>query len=320
MVLDAPLVSLGLSFTAPFTTVESQQATIFASPFNPTYGPGTLTVDASTLVDIGNLSLQGIGTVNFNTTLANAATVVTANSPVTVTGNGTITSTSGGTITSANGTRTTLVAGVATSVTEGSSITLSSNSTITPTAAGIIPSSTAGAIQGDGTFDVQGNIAMTAAQIYPPTESVFSIFDYDYNDTLGDGSVIFTRPLQSDTLPSLPLSAGGTLNVYASTITQDGVLRAPDGSINLGVGVASATPVDYFTGSGVAGLVQPSALPVPVSGQTNLGPGSITSVSQIDPNTGEAIDLPYGVINNSGDWIDPAGDRHLWDLDRVWHL
>jgi hypothetical protein len=233
-VLNAPLLSLGLAFTAPVTTPVSQQQTLFIqTTFNPSYGPGSLTLNGSTLTDIGNLSLQNIGTVNFNTTLANTPVAVAGNNPVPVTGNGIIQSTVSGTITGANGNTTPLVAGVATPVSTGSTITLASSGTITPTTAGIIPSANAGAIQGNGTFDVQGNISMTASQIFPPTESVFSIFAYDYNNVAGDSSVIFTGPLQSTALPSLPLSAGGTLNVYASSITQDGVLRAPDGSINL---------------------------------------------------------------------------------------
>src|SRR6185312_17423223 len=51
---------------------------------------------------------------------------------------------------------------------------------------------------------------------------------------------------------SLPLSAGGELNVYASVIHQGGVLRAPLGSINLGWDGQGAAPVDLITGQGVA--------------------------------------------------------------------
>ena len=105
VVLQAPYVALGLPLSLPTYN------NIFAQQFNPSYGPGTLTVNASTVADVGNLSLQNIGTVNFNTTLANVPVAVVQNSPITITGNGVITSTSGGTITSANGTTTQLVAG-----------------------------------------------------------------------------------------------------------------------------------------------------------------------------------------------------------------
>jgi len=46
----------------------------------------------------------------------------------------------------------------------------------------------------------------------------------------GSGSVTIIGSGSRDA----PLSAGGSLNIFASTITQGGVLRAPQGSITLG--------------------------------------------------------------------------------------
>ena len=67
--LSAPYVDLGTPFQAP------QQAGQLQSPFHnganlpamfsPTYGPGNLTVEATSLIDIGALSLQNIGQANF---------------------------------------------------------------------------------------------------------------------------------------------------------------------------------------------------------------------------------------------------------------
>ncbi len=91
-------------------------------------------------------------------------------------------------------------------------------------------------------------------------------------------------------VPSVPLSAGGTLNIYASVINQDGVLRAPMGTINLGWSGSGTAPVDLVTNTAV------NATQV-----LTLSPGSLTSVSA------KGAVIPYGSINSAGDWIDPAG-------------
>jgi len=150
-----------------------------------------------------------------------------------------------------------------------------------------------GDVRGDGSLNAAGSISITAAQIYPTTENAFTIAAYD--SLAGVSSVALATP--SGTLPSLPLSAGGTINIYASTITQDGVLRAPMGTINLG------------------SLAPPTGLPATTSVTLGLGnpgsitaSGSITSVSAFDPTTLSGITIPYGYTDSSGDWIDPAGN------------
>ena len=200
--LNAPYVALGTAFQPPL------QSDHILSPFfngtepfhfDPKYGSGVLNVNAQ-LIDIGNLSLQNIGTANL--------------------------------------------------IARG------------------------GDVRGDGTFEVAGNINITAAQVYPPTETIFTIAAYDYqlDDLMMPGAVTFTgsgeRPL--------PLSAGGTLNVYASTINQGGVLRAPIGTINLGWDGSGEGPIDPITNAAF-----------PVAQQVNLTSGSVTSVSAIDPITGQ---------------------------------
>ena len=159
-----------------------------------------------------------------------------------------------------------------------------------------------GDIRGDGTLDVRGAITMTAGQIYPPTQVSFTIAAYDDVSPEGEvrheGSVTFA----SSGSRSLPLSAGGTLNVYASVIEQGGVLRAPFGSINLGWDGTGSTPVDLVTGSG---LVQGAA--ITATRQLTLSSGGVTSVSGVDPVTGQAIVVPYGTNQNGTAWIDPSG-------------
>ncbi|MCE0483751.1 MAG: filamentous hemagglutinin family protein [Methylacidiphilales bacterium] len=228
--LIAPYVDLGLPFQAPVALTQQDTSPFQQSgsnfPVPPTYGTGSLNVSATDLIDVGNLSLQGIGLVNFNSGLADA-----------------------------------------------------------------------GDVRGDGTLDVSGNINITAAQIYPTTESFFNIItfqDKNAGSTLS-GNVAFYSP--GGVLPSLPLSAGGILNVYADNIVQDGVLRAPDGTINLGSGVTSSTPVDIISGRHVD-----------ATAQVTLDSGSITSVSEIDPTTGQAVEIPYGININGTEWQDPAGN------------
>lgn len=157
-----------------------------------------------------------------------------------------------------------------------------------------------GAIRGDGVLDVAGSISMRAAQIYPPTAVSFNIYAYDYSSGGSNhaGSVTIVGSGQQ----ALPLSAGGTLGIYASEITQGGTLVAPFGTINLGwdgIGGwdgAQTAPVDLITN-----------LSAPVTTHLTLAAGSVTSVSAVDPLTGQGLVIPYGVNLNGTSWIDPRG-------------
>ena len=151
-----------------------------------------------------------------------------------------------------------------------------------------------GDIRGDGTLDIAGNLSITAGQIYPPTAVSFTLAAYDYlaGGILHQGSITFTASGDR----GLPLSAGGQLNVYSSIINDGGVLRAPLGTINLGWDGTGSAPIDLITGQAV-----------PIAQQVTLLPGSITSVSAIDPVTGNAITIPYGSNPNGTSWIDPTG-------------
>ncbi len=151
-----------------------------------------------------------------------------------------------------------------------------------------------GDIRGDGSLDVAGAIYMRAGQIYPPTGVSFTISaaDYQLNGATQSGSITFDR---SGTR-LLPLSAGGTLNVYASIIDQGGVLRAPLGTINVGWDGTGTAPKGLVTGQAVASTEQ-----------LTMGRGSVTSVSAVDPLNGQALVVPYGIDVNGISWIDPSG-------------
>ncbi len=157
-----------------------------------------------------------------------------------------------------------------------------------------------GDIRGSGSLNIAGDLTMRAGQIYTPTASTFTIAAYDYTTGAGlqRGSITF----EASGVRSLPLSAGGTLNVYAHTINQGGNLVAPAGIINLGWDGTGTSPQDLFTGAGIVGGVS-----APVTTNLNILTGSRTSVSQIDPITGLGVVIPYGFSSDGSNWIDPQG-------------
>ncbi len=228
--LTAAYVNLGQAFTAPrlpteqfflFTQTDTS-GVVSGYTFSPTHGNANLQVNAG-LIDIGNLSLQGIGSAAFN--------------------------------------------------------------------------AADGDIRGNGTIDAAGSLTFKAGQIYPTTAGRFDIFAYDFvraGATIG-GSI----SIESGSDRQLPLSAGGTLGVYASRISQGGTLRAPLGTIQLGwdgTGTAPADPIAGDTSSS------------PATSLLTLKSGGLVSVSAVDPVTGKGSIIPYGISLDGNSWIDPAGN------------
>jgi filamentous hemagglutinin family protein len=145
-----------------------------------------------------------------------------------------------------------------------------------------------GEIRGNGTLQAAANLVFNAGQIHPTTSSIFNIFAYgNSNISIIGGSA---RPL--------PFSVGGTLNLHASAITQNGTLRAPLGNINLGWNGSGTSPQNPVSGN---------LLATPVTSNLTLGPNSVTSTSAIDPITGKPAILPYGISFDGNSWIDPSG-------------
>ncbi|MBL9182613.1 MAG: filamentous hemagglutinin family protein [Verrucomicrobiaceae bacterium] len=142
-------------------------------------------------------------------------------------------------------------------------------------------------LRGAGYLDIAGNLDLTAGQIVPETASTFTI-------TATNGGAVSIA--SSGVTPQFPLSAAGRLSIYAQTITQAGVLRAPFGSIRLGWDGTGTAPRGLVTNSNV-----------PVTQQITLAAGSTTSVSAIDPQTGAGVVIPYGLIKDGTNWIDPTG-------------
>jgi filamentous hemagglutinin family protein len=154
-------------------------------------------------------------------------------------------------------------------------------------------SAPSGDIRGNGILNVAGTVNLAASQIYPTTGADFDIFAYDNGPAKGTISVVSTST------PSLPLSAGGRMRMFADTINIAGNLRAPMGSIVLGWdGTAASKPENRVAGT-KADLVKTSSL--------SLSQGAVASVSGIDPVSGKGILVPYGISPDGLSWIDPRG-------------
>lgn len=224
--LSAAHVALGRAFRTP--ALATDQVVLYTQTdgngvttplfFAPTHGAGSLTVRAET-IEIGDLSLQGVGNANF--------------------------------------------------------------------------SAAKGDIRGNGTFQIAGDLTLTAGQIYPTTLTPFNLFAYD--SAGGTGSVTISGGSKRD----LPLSAGGALAIYATDIVHNGTLRAPIGSIQLGWDGSGSAPVNPIAGNSIA---------APVTDEVVLGSSSITSVSAVDPRTGRGVVIPFGISFDGNSWIDPAGN------------
>ncbi|MBW8810460.1 MAG: hypothetical protein JF591_16945, partial [Lysobacter sp.] len=122
-----------------------------------------------------------------------------------------------------------------------------------------------------------GDISMTAAQIYPASDTSFII-----KSTAAQGTISFAGNGASR---SAPLSAGGQLSVSAANIQQNGVLLAPLGIIRLG----AQTNADLVSND-------PTGITMVPTQSITFGAGSITSVSL----NGQTV--PFGQTANGASW------------------
>lgn len=287
VVLEAPYVALGTAFQTPVqaTQLAGLSFSSAGAPFYflPTYGPGSLTVRAS-LIDIGNLSLQNIGRATF---VADGGGIR---------GQGTLDV--AGTISLRAGQIYPTTAGRFTIAAYDPNITIAASSTGSRTV------TLASAILPPG-FGVGSPLLGTTVAAVNGTTVTLAAYA---NATITSGTpVTFDPGAGSVTIAGsgarpLPLSAGGTLSIYASNILQGGTLRAPFGTINIGWDGTGASPVDYISGAGLQ-----AGRTVAVTRQLTLSIGSVTSVSAVDPRTGLGLIIPYGFNANGTSWIDPTG-------------
>ncbi len=158
-----------------------------------------------------------------------------------------------------------------------------------------------GDIRGNGTFHIAGNATFKAEQVYPTSLASFSIFAYDH--AKGTGSVT----IRTNGKPAgVPLSAGGHLSVFASTIHQLGVLRAPMGSISLGWDGTDLDPGDSDIDSPYD-IIAGTSIAAPITSKLTLGDDSLTSVSAATEKDEPAWLAPFGMSPDGQTWIDPRG-------------
>lgn len=153
-----------------------------------------------------------------------------------------------------------------------------------------------------GDLNALSNISLTAAQIYPLTNVLAGIYagKYAYRipgsptpwNTLMTGSTVSFHKLDGVT-PSAPLSIYGSLTVGADIINQGGVLRAPLGSIQLGVGGYSFVPGPEALEPGQTSWSQVAI----TTSEINLLNGSLTSVSARD------LVIPFGGTTDGLTWL-----------------
>jgi filamentous hemagglutinin family protein len=131
-----------------------------------------------------------------------------------------------------------------------------------------------------------GNLAFNAADIYPVSGTTFVIQAAPFSPAAAPTSITFGYSASGPSNQT-PLSAGATLIVAAGDIVQNGELRAPFGSIVLGVTSNDAIAKALGTSQG----------PATTTDSVVLGSGSITSVSA------DGAIIPYGNTVDQSSWM-----------------
>lgn len=276
--LTASYVALGQPFRPPFSPLDTEAT---KKPFgevhvHPTFGSGQLNVTAD-VIDIGNLSLQNIGSARF---IADGGDI-RGDGTLNVAGDiymraGQIYPPTATSFTIAAFDKNILVAA-----------STAGNPTVTLASAILPPGFGVGSPLLGSTVQSINGVTVTLA-----AGASKSVGGEPVLETFAPGSVTIAG---SGNRP-MPLSAGGELNVYGSIINQGGTLRAPFGQINLGWDGTGEAPENYLSGD-----------TVPITQRVTLSAGSITSVSAVDPVTGLGMLIPYGLNLNGTSWIDPSG-------------
>jgi filamentous hemagglutinin family protein len=146
-----------------------------------------------------------------------------------------------------------------------------------------------------GQLAANGDVTLNSAQLYPTTGSTFTLSTTGVSSPMASkgGAITFNG---AGAAPATPYSAGGSLTVLAANIVQNGVVRAPLGSLTLGSNVATNF--------------------APATAALTLTAGSTTSVSA------DGLDIPYGTTTDQVEWYfnptqsaaltaPPAGVLHL---------
>ncbi|MCC8539489.1 filamentous hemagglutinin family protein [Xanthomonas axonopodis pv. poinsettiicola] len=156
----------------------------------------------------------------------------------------------------------------------------------TPVAYAYAQTANGAAIPRAGELLTAGDLTLRAAQIYPGSGETFLV--RALGAATADGGRADTRiQLQAQgEVPAVPLSAGGTLALDATSIVQQGRLRAPGGRLLLGVADRSDGAADPVFGDRATTPTR----------EVRLADGSLTSVSL------EGAVMPYGTTVDGNQW------------------
>ncbi len=138
-----------------------------------------------------------------------------------------------------------------------------------------LPNSTDPGSLPSGQLITTGDLTLKAQQVYPESDIDFTL------KALGKHTITIAG---NGTPASAPLSAGGQVTVDAANIVQNGTLRAPLGTIRLGVKTASDLSPNDTSGQFVA------------TQTVTLAAGSITSVSL------DGLVVPFGQTADGKNW------------------
>ena len=153
-----------------------------------------------------------------------------------------------------------------------------------------------GEIRGDGNLVMAGDLTLRASQIYPVTETQFTAVAFNHDSqgnatgSSGAGITAGSISVYQGSSGSTPLSAGGTLSLFASSLTVGGTLLAPAGTIVLGATSGASNPKDPMSGNFA-----------PDTSTIELTAGSLLSLA---PST---LPIPYGTSADGTVWADPSG-------------
>jgi filamentous hemagglutinin len=100
-----------------------------------------------------------------------------------------------------------------------------------------------------GSLALTGNLTIDAARLYPTTQTSYSI------DVLGSGNAVTIGQTAVDS--ATPLSAGGSLSIFADRIDSTGTILAPFGTITLSAGTSLTLAPDSVTSVSASGATIP---------------------------------------------------------------
>jgi filamentous hemagglutinin family protein len=171
-----------------------------------------------------------------------------------------------------------------------------------------------------GSLSLDGNLALSAARIYPATDTSFDITTvHAAADPASMADMVYL--LQGAPSPGTPLSAGGSVSISADQISSWGTLLAPFGSISLNANTSLYLQAGSVTSVSGAGTTIPYGA-TELGGQTwiytpaSANPATITgiparavslSAPSLDVASGAKVTLSGGGDLYAYEWVPGTG-------------